>query len=287
MVGAMLAYLKMTRAGKESFCEPAQDATLERIKNAPTSAANMRNPQDLLAPTVISGARKTMIQFIQELDDVHLGAFPAAGAESKRPAANIVSADALKNAHKEISARVSEEAGAKLATSGLADDGWDGEDDIAFGGAPVVPVGAPFATLGVSDDGDAHIASISASHPRGSPRAEPESAVADDMQALRDQVKALEAALAAKDAALAALDAALAAEVAAKDAVLATLEAVTAPPGNNHLGLAPASMQRGSHIVRAPGVSPAGHRRADGSTFQMSVPPQGGLKKRVTAVSSL
>ena len=225
-VGGMLAYLKMMRAGKESFCEPAQDATLERIKNAPTSAANMRNPRDLLAPTVISGARKTMIQFIQELDDVHLGAFPAAGAESKRPAANIVSADALKNAHKEISARVSEEAGAKLATSGLADDGWDGEDDIAFGGAPVVPVGAPFATLGVSDDGDAHIASISASHPRGSPRAEPESAVADDMQALRDQVKALEAALAAKDAALAA-------EVAAKDAVLATLEAVTAPPGNN------------------------------------------------------
>ena len=45
----------------------------------------------------------------------------------------------------------------------------------------------------------------------------------------------------------------------------------------NHLGLAPASMQRGSHIVRVPAVSPAGHRRADGSTFQMAVPPQGGL----------
>ena len=59
--------------------------------------------------------------------------------------------------------------------------------------------------------------------------------------------------------------------------MLATLEAVTAPPGNNHLGLTPASMQRGSHIVRAPAVSPAGHRRADGSTFQMAVPPQGGL----------
>ena len=58
------------------------------------------------------------------------------------------------------------------------------------------------------------------------------------------------------------------------------------PPGNNHLGLAPASMQRGSHIVQAPAASPAGYRRADGSTFQMPVPLQGS-KKRVYAVSSL
>ena len=38
-VGAMLAYLKMMRAGREPFCEPAQDATLEQIKNAPTHVA--------------------------------------------------------------------------------------------------------------------------------------------------------------------------------------------------------------------------------------------------------